>query len=483
MEPSEPTHSFFYHLLHPNCPCKEKTDNYLARNVTDITINEKLDGSVNQKADVIKRIQSSMLMSAIGDTIGYGSGHDPYKKDVFPWEAIIDGRLMSKILDKHYNGDYRNIHFTSEKEGQRWVVSDDTILQMEEAKAIIAALKKDPGGDVFAIVDQMAKNFAKRLDWEISEGHGTRSFGTSTYACYQKYHEKAENWRTTIEFQPKNVGCGSSMRGMVFGLEFFGEKNRKKLIPIALYASALTSQSATGILGGLSSALITAFIMEDLPIGQWIPQLFEEFKHAKQFLKDMSKNGDISQTERDFAKECIKNSNWNYTSEQWNQYYQMLSNKKPSLPTFDTFPQTLDGECDFHSHFLFETDDYKSQVLGNHAHSAVILAHHGLLYSIAYLVSKLPKEIQKSINPKEIRGSDLRNLLNQLDEKTRKEVFDRIVKFTAFHGGDTDSTCCIALGFYGALLGFNGVEAHQLEEVEFHDEILKMGKLLSKLHQ
>ncbi|CRX37468.1 ADP-ribosylglycohydrolase family protein [Estrella lausannensis] len=518
MDPAERTscnHSDSYHLFHGGCPDLDQSANKKYRKQTialgvctlgiahaiyytfcnaeekptlqDRTIaplesdaEESANDDATPQQKLAQKVTNSMLLSAIGDTIGYGSGHNPSQND-FPWECSGSWHNQQNALNRYYEGSIRNIHFRTPKDEQRWIVSDDTIFQLIEAESILKVLRKDRSAGYLTIVDRIAKDASARLEEEFSKKTLIRSFGSMTYQCHMHYKQDIDHWRELIEYNPKAMGCGASMRGGVFGLFFPGENNRDMLIPLTLFAGTITTPSTMGILGGLASALFTAYALEDKPVGSWIPQMLEDFEKAKKFLEMVAKDKSFSKAERNFAAQCIEPENWNNPLGQWIEYYQLLSDSKPVLPKFDTFPKDLDEVQKFHSKFLYKTDNYQSQILGKHATNSVILAHHGLMSAVAFLLSTHEQNKKLTKNPGLMRPSDLQSLMDKTPKAKLEQVVDHLIKITGMHGGDTDSTCCIALGIYGALAGTRGIAPHHLQELEYRQLIEGIGDKADEL--
>jgi ADP-ribosylglycohydrolase len=472
------------HIIYYTCANKEEHPSLADRSMAPIESDSKeSETGVNGSQKLAQKVTNSMLLSAIGDTIGYGSGHDP-SQSIFPWECSGSWYSQQAALNKYFDGSIRNIHFRSSKEQQRWIVSDDTIFQLIEAESIVKVLSKDPSAGYLTIVDRIAKDASLRLEEEFNKESLIRSFGSMTYQCHIHYKQDIEHWRQLIEYNPKAMGCGASMRGCVFGLFFSGEKNRDMLIPLTLFSGAITTPSAMGVLGGLASALFTAYALEDKPIGSWIPQLLEDFERAKNFFKMVENDTSFSKAERNFAAQCIAPENWDIPLKQWIEYYQLLSNSKPILPKFDAFPKDLEEVQNFHRKFLYKTDNYQTQILGKHATNSVILAHHGLMSSLAYLISLHEQDKTFTVDTSTLRPFDLESIMDKTPKAKLELVVDHLIKITGMHGGDTDSTCCIAMGIYGALAGNRGIAHHHLKELEYGQLIEsigdKAGKLLAK---
>ena len=62
-----------------------------------------------------------------------------------------------------------------------------------------------------------------------------------------------------------------------------------------------------------------------------------------------------------------------------------------------------------------------------------------------------------------------------------KDNWEKLVIYSMLHMGDTDTTGCIAASWYGALYGFNDVSQHLIDNLEYIDDLEKLGsKFYSK---
>jgi ADP-ribosylglycohydrolase len=81
-----------------------------------------------------------------------------------------------------------------------------------------------------------------------------------------------------LPYNPMAIGAGAAMRTGFIGLYYAGKKNRKKLIAVSIEASRITHNSAIGFLGGMVSALFTAYALERSAINTWPHKLMRLLK-------------------------------------------------------------------------------------------------------------------------------------------------------------------------------------------------------------
>ena len=65
-----------------------------------------------------------------------------------------------------------------------------------------------------------------------------------------------------------------------------------------------------------------------------------------------------------------------------------------------------------------------------------------------------------------------------LDMKNIIFSFDTFLTLVSIHPGDNDSTGAIGGFWYGALLGYNGIDKVRMKELEFYNELLEISKQL-----
>jgi len=221
-------------------------------------------------------------------------------------------------------------------------------------------------------------------------------------------------------------GSGASMRTSCIGLAYNGTTNRGKLVSTAIETSRITHNSAIGYLGGLTSALFTAYAIENISIEKWPFLLMDLFNYG-------TINQYINYTKRDvpqFSKDShVFIKKWSkYTDDKFDE------SGKPIMRR--TNKNLVHRTKYYHDNFSFE---HRPEVTfpGSGGDDSVIIAYDCLL------------DAGKS--------------------------WEKLVVYSMLHGGDTDTTGCIAGSWYGALYGFGDVPMHRIEKIENKLEIEELG--------
>lgn len=424
-----------------------------------------------------------MALGAVGDTLGFGSGHKIYLNHSSPWELSGDTSYPLRVLNTFYKGHYRNIHFCDANGKQRWLLSDDSLLHFSQAQGISNALKEQQDPEPYAIVQAVAVTHVNTLEVYQADSKNPRCFGNSTRRTWRLIKDDPQNWHRYISYNPTATGCGGSMRGMIFGW-LHAKDDDSKLITTSLNAGFLTNPSLVGALGCVSTAALTAFSLRDIPVEQWISRLRQLFHRVQSQLKAQSQsNPPLSQTHRGLLKACLSPTDWEAVHLTWSEYHCLVSGYQDRIPSKDELPSSYQERDAFHQaveNMLYDYK-YKSQrlTIGDRGDSSVMLAIHGLLKGVRSLLDK--SKVSKK-QPESTKPSHLRQLLKKLPNAEKRAIVDTIVHFTVLHGGDCDSTGGIALSLYGSLFGTAGVKRRHVNETELMPEFARISESLT-LHE
>ena len=361
-----------------------------------------------------------MILHAVGDTVGYKNGE---------WE--FKGGSYENIEKLYEFIDLGGVNHISLKE---WLVSDDTIMHMKTADAI---LKDFSSMNTFG--NNLKENFIEALDQFAKEGSKVRNPGFATITSLKEL-KKGSSW-SEIPYDLYSGGSGASMRSLCFGLAFHGQKNRDKLIQFSIESGRITNNSAVGYLGGMATALFTALAIEGKPINEWPYILIDLFKSGKisKYIKTVGR--DVLEYEKDHHVFVSK----------WYKYIddKFDDNKKPIMRKstknlvsrnkyyMDTFAQKV-----IKKEGMTTITETRGDNIGSGGDDSIIIAYDCLLDS----------------------GNN----------------WEKLVIYSMLHNGDTDTTGAIAAGLYGILYGQKDVPANFLEHLEYKKEITDLGKKLFK---
>lgn len=220
-----------------------------------------LESSETAFIDWYAMVSSIPLYQSLGDTIGYRNGDwefNHYEKDVGPEYA------NTMIAEFIHLGGINKLSIVN------WLASDDTILYFLTYQTVMKKLTH--------IQDYGQTLRMKYVEYwnEIENRHPGKETSRSIHIL-QNPNFKWDN----LPYNPKALGNGSCMRTGCIGIFYCGKYNRKKLIALSVECSRVTHNSATAILGSITTALFTAYAIERVPIAHWPHKLLKLLKSNK----------------------------------------------------------------------------------------------------------------------------------------------------------------------------------------------------------
>lgn len=201
------------------------------------------------KENLEEHFIACMVLHALGDTIGYKNGEWEFKI-----MSVQSNNLSTAVQEKLF--EFFDLGGINHIPKEDWNVSDDTILHMKTAEALL---------ENYNSINKLG-NIAKEKYIEAFEQFKkdketkNRAPGNITMANLKLLKEGKE-WNE-IPYNFNFGGSGASMRSLCIGLAYHDKKDREMLIQIAIETSRITHNSTTGYLGGIAAALFTAFAIE-----------------------------------------------------------------------------------------------------------------------------------------------------------------------------------------------------------------------------
>lgn len=352
-----------------------------------------------------------LVLHAAGDTIGFKNGEWEFKK----------GHITDRIFEKIYEFvDYGGINFIPKKD---WRVSDDTILHMKNAYALLEDFET-----VNSFGKILTKKYIEAYDQFLKEGLEYRYPGITTMENFKKLKEGTK-W-DEMHYYLEAGGSGASMRSLCIGLAFYGEENRQKLIQMAIESSRMTHNSTVGYLGGMTSALFTAYAIEGIDIKKWPLMLMDLFTD------DVIKNY-IRKAKRGY-QEFMRDQD--IFIDKWKRYMEDKFDEKGN-----PIKRRSTKNLIFRSKYYWDNFGYKKKAHffpGSGGDDSVIIAYDSLLDA--------------------------------------EDSWEKLVFYSMLHAGDTDTTGCIAAGWRGAIMGFADIPEIIFKNLEYKDELKKIGQDLYK---
>jgi ADP-ribosylarginine hydrolase len=297
-------------------------------------------------------------------------------------------------------------------------VSDDTLFHLALAKSLL-----NPSNDLYETIKD---NFMEAYKFMLKENEkGKYRFMGITTQKYIEYFDRNQDGRT-LPYDSMAGGSGGSMRTPCIGLIYFGEHNRDKLYEVAIESSRLTHNSPIGYLGGLVSALFTAYAIEGIDLFEW-PFLLLKLLESDTIKKYIRKKyeDDEKKDYDDFVR-------------YWKLYVETKFVNKQPVRTKSQY------NLIFRTRYHYDnfTQGTRGRFIGDSGFSSVIMAYDSLIDS--------------------------------------NSCWETLIVYSALHSGDGDTVASIACAWFGALYGFKNIPDSNLKYLELKNELFNVGKNLYK---
>jgi ADP-ribosylarginine hydrolase len=361
-------------------------------------------------SDISKKIEAGFMLASYLETLGFRNGiwefNYGYKLDNI---NLVNKVWLDMILDFFSLGGFTSIDIS------KWNASDDTILLMATADAIIN--KTSYREEYLNVLSSLEKE--------------KRYSGLNTLNSLNLLKSK-----NSIPSNKNMGGNGAAMRTGPIGIKW--HNNEEKIIEESIKASILTHNYYIGYMGGVVSALFSAYALNNIEPKLWVDKLLK--LHDNKILhKYYPKDHDIK----------LLDNYINY----WKRYNEFKLKKRgvkeyiPSnkhlnfLMSFN--PTERIQEYIKNKELLINKDDIIWNNMGITGLDCCIYAYDCLLNSY-------------------------------IDGKYSWENFMINV---ALHIGDNDTTGCIGGFWFGLLLGYeNIIDKSKMTQLEFYDKLLYISK-------
>ena len=279
-----------------------------------------------------------MVLAGVGDAIGYKNGE---------WEFCRSGKRIHEHLEQLGGLDKIVVN------PNKWMISDDTVMHIATAEALLSDWKGDK--------EKLYSNIAQQYK-ECFRDMSGRAPGI-TCGQYVRQLRPLVPKGYFIGFNDRGGGCGAAMRSAPIGLFYWKPEQLDKLVAVSIESGRMTHNHPTGFLGSMATALFVSYSVQGKPLKEWGAGLLATLDVAMKYIekegRDVKKNKD----------------HWGYFQTKWTEYLRLrgiLDGK--SEPTF---PEVYGVK---------ERDDFYKSVSfagtgGASGHDAPMIAYDALLSS------------------------------------------------------------------------------------------------------
>ena len=348
----------------------------------------------------ISHYEACFYCGALGDTIGFKNGDWEFLKDTK--EILSQCERLGGIIELPI---------------EQWIVSDDTVMHMATARALLnlAGPGKSMLFDASSLKHVFCDEYLECLNDMVGRAPGMATLRAKTSMIKRQY----------VNYDSKSGGNGAAMRMMAVGLAMPHKWQKRSMIKMAIIASLVTHHNPVAVLGAIVSALFTSFAIKNIPVVTWpFIFLYEDLPVIEDCLNDMKLIDEWSK----------HHDSIDYFVNMWKKYIEsrfgkihefvhkssdgsMIASSKPEWA--HEWENRYELRDDFARAFQY------SNWYGSSGHDAVILAYDALLYTI--------------------RHSDM--------ESDSHEPYVRLMTLSALNEGDSDSIASIAGAWFGAAYG------------------------------
>jgi len=363
-----------------------------------------------------EKVEGCLYLSSFLETLAFYNGkwEFNYGNKI---DTIKEGVIMNYFFINHYlmMGGLNLINFKNLNS------SDDTILIIATAEAVLL------GGGEKNYINSYLKYYPMLKEEK-------RISGNATLSSLEKI--KKSKSIESIKYSSSLGGNGAAIRTGPIGLAFY--KDLDKVCREALTASLVTHNYAMGFLGGIITALFTAYAVLNINPFEWSLKLIVLFK-------------------QNYFHELLKEKNITEDINDYFSYWEKYNEDRLSKMKFRNLPVFLNPAYKIKDYTNYFSVPYLGSMkgydkMGGSGLEAPIIAYDN------FLLSAIP---DKNMN---------------IDIKNPKFNWDIFLYNNVFFFGDNDSISAIAGSWFGAYLGIDKFPLEKIKELEFFNEINKINK-------
>ncbi|KAI8513150.1 hypothetical protein Bbelb_097890 [Branchiostoma belcheri] len=444
------------------------------------------------ETDTLERYKASMVLSGVGDALGYKNQE---------WEYNKSGPDIHKQLADL--GGLSNI--TVELPG--WPVSDDTVMHLATAEALVIDSEKK---------EHIYLELCRRYVACMNDMEGRKPGPTSILGCQQMSPTNAAGgWH--IPFNPTGTGCGAAMRAMCIGLRCPRPDQLDDLIAFSVESGRMTHHNPHGYCGALASALFVSYCVQGKPLREWgkgycgalALALFMSYCVQGKPLRELLwsscvgpvyvllrycgalasalfvsyavQGKPLREWALDYVKKSIRSAYeneeaWFYFPAKWEEY---LEERGLLDGTSDpTWPENYDDPAVRDK--IYKNDISSDGWPGRRGHDAPLIAYDALLAAGNSWEELCSRAMFHGgmYSYSTVTGQDNASLIAYDALLAAGGNWEELCSRAMFHGGDSDSTGVIAAACFGVLYGYEGVPACNHEKLEYRSRLEKLGEQL-----
>lgn len=371
--------------------------------------------------DIIKKIYICLKYQIIGDTIGFDNGEQKFnlkydgiltkKKNPDDYIEIssdtcnsmiffyLSNGLLNGVINSYFSNQQNNISYISK-------------LNI----SILESFNKTNN------IDDLVNNFKETLlknytqDKLVNSRHYSKDLQQNINRLVYK---KNINKKYDINQNDSDVASRSLLYGIYFN-------KLDDIIDIVIKSGKITHSNGIALLGGISTALFTYFIIKKIKINLWIYELLKIIKSNK------FKNIYLNNVSKDEIKYYIHDLD--FFISKINEYieYKFDKNKKINKNIAFLYPNIR-----FQYYFIKYSNDKSKFYPGNNGLDSIIIVYDCLLDTIY----------------------------------SNGNNYETLISYTAFNTGNSNTLCSIALALYNLL-----------EKDKYTDDFILFEKIIKELN-
>lgn len=390
----------------------------------------------NKIENLEEKVQASILLASLFDTIGFKNGLYEFKPDN---EIPASSLEYSTQLTSYIISDYFILGGFQYFPIKNLNASDDTLLLLATTEAVVK------GGGELNYINQYLK-------WYPIIAQPKRAIGVQTNKSLKllknKIKKKESSYIHHLKYDKLMGGNGAAIRTASIGIKWYNNIN--KIIEESIIASRVTHNFYIGFLGGMVSAIFTSYAINNIKPWLWLDNLLK--LHENNVILNYIHSTDFKNT----IDDDINNFFYYFYKYKEERFKNIITNRYKAdiinvykLDSFVEYNKALyDRVC--------ENKGYNYRLIATTGLDVILYSYESLLLSIV---------------PNSNYTVDLDNAVYS---------WESLAYFSCLHIGDSDSTGVIVGAWIGALNGYKNFNKERLHDLEFYKELKDVSNKLFK---